>query len=131
MTTLAWPTAFSPTDGQHAGSSGSRKPAAPAEALRLLASVPANERMTDLAQATATRPIDVSVTVRPEMPIYVGDPGVTVELAKSIPGGDPANVSHLTLGAHTGTHVDAPRHFIPKGESASQLPLEPFIGSCA
>jgi arylformamidase len=87
--------------------------------------------MTDLVQAAGARPIDVSVTVRPEMPIYAGDPGVAVELAKSIARGDPANVSHLKLGAHTGTHVDAPRHFIPKGEAASELPLEPFIGPCA
>src|ERR1700761_7564568 len=89
---------------------------------------PAVEAMTDLAQATAARPIDVSVTVRPAMPIYAGNPGVTVELAKSIARGDAANVSHLKLGAHTGTHVEAPRHFIPKGEAASELPLGPFIG---
>jgi arylformamidase len=87
--------------------------------------------MTNLAQATVGRPIDVSVTVRPGMPIYAGDPGVAVELAKSIARGDSSNVSHLTLGAHTGTHIDAPRHFIPKGEAASELPLEPFIGPCA
>jgi arylformamidase len=76
------------------------------------------------------RAIDVSVTVRPRMPIYAGDPGVAVELAKSIDRGDPANVSRLELGAHTGTHVDAPRHFIPGGEGASELALEPFIGPC-
>lgn len=74
--------------------------------------------------------LDVSVTVRPEMPIYAGDPGVTMELAKAIDRGDPANVSRLDLGAHTGTHVDAPRHFIPDGPGASELPLDPFIGPC-
>ena len=81
-------------------------------------------------QADARRAIDVSVTVRPRMPIYTGDPAVAFELAKSIARGDPANVSRLDLGAHTGTHVDAPRHFIPDGEAASELPLEPFIGPC-
>jgi arylformamidase len=64
------------------------------------------------------------------MPIYSGDPGVSIELAKSIDRGDPANVSRLELGAHTGTHVDAPRHFIPEGKGASELSLEPFIGPC-
>lgn len=64
------------------------------------------------------------------MPVYSGDPGVAIELAKSIERGDPANVTRLELGAHTGTHVDAPRHFIPGAEGASQLPLEPFIGPC-
>jgi arylformamidase len=87
--------------------------------------------MTDLAQMAAARPIDVSVTVRPEMPIYAGNPGVAVELTKSIARGDPANVSYLKLGAHTGTHVDAPRHFIPEAEAASELSLEPLIGPCA
>jgi arylformamidase len=74
--------------------------------------------------------IDVSVTIRPGMPIYAGDPGVSRELAKSIERGDAANVSRLELGAHTGTHVDAPCHFIPGGAAAEDLPLEPFVGPC-
>jgi arylformamidase len=64
------------------------------------------------------------------MPVYAGDPGFAIELAKSIDRGDPANLSRLDMGAHTGTHVDAPRHFIPDGYGASELPLEPFIGPC-
>jgi arylformamidase len=64
------------------------------------------------------------------MPIYEGDPGVSVELAKAIHAGDPANVSRLTLGAHTGTHVDAPRHFIPGSAGADKLPLHLFVGPC-
>ncbi len=77
------------------------------------------------------RPIDVSVTIRPRMPIYEGDPGVAVEQVKSIDRGDPANVSRLELGAHTGTHVDAPRHFLPGGAGADELPLDPFVGPCS
>jgi arylformamidase len=64
------------------------------------------------------------------MPIYAGDPGVEVTLAKSIEHGDPANVSRLVMGAHTGTHVDAPRHFLPGAPGASELPLDSFIGPC-
>jgi hypothetical protein len=56
------------------------------------------------------------------MPIYPGNPGVSVELAQSIDRGDEANVSRLELGAHTGTHVDAPFHFIPEGAGAEELP---------
>jgi arylformamidase len=55
---------------------------------------------------------------------------VAIELAKSIKQGEVANVSRLELDAHTGTHVDAPRHFIPGGQGASELALEPFIGPC-
>ena len=77
------------------------------------------------------RPIDVSVTIRSRMPIYEGDPGVAVEQVKSIDRGDPANVSRLELGAHTGTHVDAPCHFLPGGAGAAELSLDPFIGPCS
>ena len=78
----------------------------------------------------AGRPIDVSVSVRPRMPIYPGDPGVAVTLAKSIERGDPANVSRLDMGVHTGTHVDAPCHFLPGAAGAGELSLEPFLGPC-
>jgi arylformamidase len=64
------------------------------------------------------------------MPIYEGDPGVSVELAQAIDRGDAANVSRLELGSHTGTHVDAPRHFIPGGAGVDELPAEPFVGPC-
>ncbi|MFL5826031.1 MAG: cyclase family protein [Thermoleophilaceae bacterium] len=74
--------------------------------------------------------LDVSVTIRPRMPIYEGDPAVSIELALSIERGDPANVSRLELGAHTGTHVDSPRHFLPDGAGADELPLERFVGPC-
>src|SRR3954447_17144024 len=77
-----------------------------------------------------TAPIDVTVTIRPRMPIYEGDPGVAIARAKSIERGDPANVSLLEMGAHTGTHVDAPRHFLPDGADAGHLPLDPLIGPC-
>jgi arylformamidase len=75
-------------------------------------------------------PIDVSVTIRARMPIYEGDPAVAIAQAKSIDRGDAANVSRLELGAHTGTHVDAPCHFITGAAGASELSLEPFIGPC-
>jgi arylformamidase len=58
-------------------------------------------------------PIDVSVPIRPRMPIYAGDPGVAITRAKAIDDGDPVNLTRLDIGAHTGTHVDAPVHFIP------------------
>jgi arylformamidase len=64
------------------------------------------------------------------MPVYEGNPGVSIELAQSLDSGDPANVSRLELGAHTGTHVDAPRHFIPDGGGADELALDRFVGPC-
>jgi arylformamidase len=42
--------------------------------------------------------------------------------------GDPVNVSELDMGAHSGTHVDAPDHFLAAGAGAEALPLEALIG---
>jgi arylformamidase len=72
--------------------------------------------------------IDISVAIRPDMPIYDRNPGVRLERVLSIPDGEAANVSDLELGCHTGTHVDAPVHFIEAGDGAERLPLEPLVG---
>ena len=74
------------------------------------------------------RLIDVSVPIRPGMVVWEGDPAVSFEQAMSIEAGDSANVTALELGAHTGTHVDAPLHFLPDGAGADRLPLEALVG---
>jgi arylformamidase len=75
------------------------------------------------------RIFDVSVSISPQMPVWTGDPPVQIERVASINKGDPANLTRLSLGAHTGTHVDAPYHFFEKGLKVDQLPLSTFIGS--
>jgi arylformamidase len=72
---------------------------------------------------------DVSVRISPQMPVWPGDPPVQIERVASINEGDPANLTRLSLGAHTGTHVDAPYHFFEQGLKVDQLPLSTFIGS--
>ena len=62
------------------------------------------------------------------MPVWPGDFGVSIERVSKIEEGSNANVSHLALGAHTGTHVDAPYHFIQGGVTLDMLSLELFIG---
>lgn len=71
---------------------------------------------------------DLSVTVRARMPVYPGDPPVDIDTPLALAKGDAANVSRLRLGAHTGTHVDAPAHFLAEGRRAIDLPLEALIG---
>lgn len=71
---------------------------------------------------------DVSVPIRHDMPIYDGNPGVELERVSSIANGDPANVSKLTMGAHTGTHVDAPLHFIDDAPGAEGILLDALVG---
>ena len=73
---------------------------------------------------------DVTVAVSEGVPIYEGDPRVEIESVRSIAGGDKANVSHLCLGAHTGTHVDAPNHFIDGTRRVEDLEIEKLVGPC-
>jgi arylformamidase len=62
------------------------------------------------------------------MVVYEGDPGVEVAPRLEIARGDTANVSLLSMGSHTGTHVDAPVHFIEGGATVEALPLDVLIG---
>src|SRR5215471_1060251 len=71
---------------------------------------------------------DVTVPIRAGMPIYEGDPALTIEAWSALAKGDSANVSFLHLGAHTGTHVDAPAHFIEGANKIDSLPLDVLIG---
>lgn len=71
---------------------------------------------------------DISVPVYTGMACYPGDPGAVIEPVRSIAQGDIANLSSLRLGSHTGTHVDAPRHFENKGEPVDRISLQVLIG---
>jgi len=72
--------------------------------------------------------IDVTIPIRPGMPVFPGDPPVRIELAQAIAEGAACNVTRLDMGAHTGTHIDAPVHFIEGAAGAEALPLEALIG---
>ena len=72
---------------------------------------------------------DISVPIRFNMPVYEGDPGVKIDAWSALAKGDSSNVSMLSFGAHTGTHVDAPAHFIDGGaRKIDALSLEVLIG---
>jgi arylformamidase len=62
------------------------------------------------------------------MPTYPGEPGPELTPLKSLKAGDPANVSRLSEGVHTGTHVDAPVHFFDGAEGVDAWPLEKLCG---
>ena len=74
------------------------------------------------------RIFDVTRPIYDGMPVYEGDPEVSVRKWLSMDEGGAANVSHLCLGSHTGTHVDAPLHFRSDAPGADQLPLDVLIG---
>ncbi|HVQ56987.1 MAG TPA: cyclase family protein [Pyrinomonadaceae bacterium] len=73
---------------------------------------------------------DVTVAISEDVPIYKGDPGVEVSPFKSIAGGDSANVSQISFGVHTGTHVDAPNHFVEGGKRVHEIDPEKLMGPC-
>jgi arylformamidase len=74
--------------------------------------------------------IDITRTLRNGMVTWPGDPVFSLEKISSIEKGDPANLSLLTLGTHTGTHVDAPSHFLKGGEGVGSLDLDVLLGPC-
>lgn len=73
--------------------------------------------------------IDVTATLDPATtPVYEGDALMTFEFLKDMRKGDVLTLSAYSLGAHSGTHIDAPMHFVPGGASIDRISLEPLIG---
>jgi arylformamidase len=72
--------------------------------------------------------LDVSIPIRTRMPIYPANPGVALRRIDAIADGAVANVSAVDLGAHTGTHVDAPNHFLDGAGGVDTVALAPLIG---
>ena len=73
--------------------------------------------------------IDVSVPLKTGMVSWPGDPPARFSHAKEIERGDPCTVSLLEMGAHTGTHMDAPAHFVRGGIGIDKMPVDAAIGS--
>ncbi len=71
---------------------------------------------------------DVTVPLSNELPTWPGDPGIQISDWLSLANGDAANVTMLNFGAHTGTHVDAPSHFIEGAGKVESLALDVLIG---
>lgn len=82
--------------------------------------------------------IDISVPMRDGMVHWPGDPpcriSLHVKLGDPVPGQPgktiPCNLTKLELSAHTGTHMDAPRHFVARGKTMETMPLNAVIGPC-
>jgi arylformamidase len=72
---------------------------------------------------------DVTVPLRPTIPTYAGEePAPKLNFHSLIREGKSANVSELSLGSHTGTHVDAPDHFLDNGKTVEQMPVDYLVG---
>lgn len=71
---------------------------------------------------------DITVPISERLPTFPGDPGIELEAVRSLEKGDTANVTMLRFGAHTGTHVDAPVHFISGAPKVEEMSLDVLIG---
>ncbi|MFO8036019.1 MAG: cyclase family protein [Anaerolineales bacterium] len=71
---------------------------------------------------------DISLPLSNHLPSWPGDPPPQVKRIHSISDGDPSNVTHLSMTVHTGTHIDAPDHFLDNGQSVTGIPLSFMIG---
>jgi arylformamidase len=73
--------------------------------------------------------IDVTATLDPATtPVYEGDAPLKFEFSRDMRKGDPLTLSVYSLGAHSGTHIDAPMHFVRDGASIDRVSLEALIG---
>jgi len=73
---------------------------------------------------------DISVVIEPGMPVWPGDDPVELFRKQKIEDGKNANVSFLSLSVHTGTHIDAPYHFLQDGNTVDTVPMELLVGEC-
>lgn len=72
--------------------------------------------------------IDLSPPLSPETPVWPGDPRVVLRQPFHLARGDDFTLTELAMSAHTGTHVDAPAHYLPDAAGVDQLPLDVLIG---
>ncbi|MDD1676215.1 MAG: cyclase family protein [Methanomicrobiales archaeon] len=69
---------------------------------------------------------DVTRPLSPDTTVFPGDPHIHF---RQIPADD-FLVTEVLFGTHSGTHIDAPRHVLKKGQSIDAVPLENLIGEC-
>lgn len=72
--------------------------------------------------------IDISYPYWDGMAIYLGNPSFSIQKISEIESGDACRISQISMGTHTGTHIDAPAHFIKDGKTIDQIPLEDING---
>ncbi len=73
---------------------------------------------------------DISLPISSDLPVWPGDPSVSLMMTSSILKGDQCNITKIQMGVHAGTHIDAPYHFLEDGAITDAIPLETFIGHC-
>jgi len=75
--------------------------------------------------------IDISRTIQADMEMYPGDAGPQITKVSGLDEGDSYNITRITLGTHTGTHVDPPLHLIRDGPGIDRLPMNTLVGNAS
>lgn len=105
---------------------------AAAVALGAMAFTPHRQAASRVAAPDAlmsTGWIDATATLDPATtPVYEGNAPLKFEFMKDMRKGDGLTLSAYSLGAHSGTHIDAPMHFVRDGAPIDRVPLERLIG---
>jgi len=73
--------------------------------------------------------IDISVPLRNGMVHWPGDEPFHRKLDKDQGKGDDCTLSSMKLSVHTGTHMDAPRHYLPGAPTIDEVPLDATVGA--
>ena len=98
-------------------------------ALACAAEPKAKSPAEDASSFPATGWLDATATLDPATtPVYAGDAPMKFDFLKDMRKGDGFTLSVYSLGAHSGTHMDAPMHFVRDGAPVDKVPLEPLIG---
>ena len=74
------------------------------------------------------RTYDITLTISPELVVWPDDPPVEVTRTSKIEEGAEANVTRINMSVHSGTHIDAPYHFLEDGGSVEDIPIEILTG---
>jgi arylformamidase len=104
-----------------------------AVALAVLACAPGDEQARDTmatGELSAQGWIDVTATLDPATtPVYEGDAPMKFDFLRDMRKGDNLTLSVYSMGAHSGTHIDAPMHFIVDGAPVDRVELDRLLGS--
>jgi arylformamidase len=71
---------------------------------------------------------DISRRLEPDIAVWPGDTPFSITTVSSLANGDSVNLTTLTMSSHTGTHVDAPYHFVAGGRTLESVDLDPYWG---
>lgn len=73
--------------------------------------------------------IDITTELNDKVKVYEGDPQVLIEQFATVEGNGYA-ITKISMGSHSGTHIDAPSHVIEGGRSVDEIPLSSLVGQC-